>query len=146
MKEHKIGEEITVFDGKRTLKLKVTENTEKPQCFGCIFEPDAVTCSVLCLRGEIGKCFRNERSDRKNIIYKEVDIKSQIEEAKEHLASMKPCPFDDSDDPDDVGMCVDSDGDCCHRKGYCNYLGLEEKDREVRACLRIIYGTMGGKI
>lgn len=52
-----------------------------------------------------------------------VEMFSPIQKAKLHLNRMKQCPFDRET------VCVDSDGNSCYREGYCNYLGLEETQR-----------------
>lgn len=64
--EHKIGTKITFPNG------DVVEVKEEPEsvCIGCIF--DSLQCGVFRRFGIIGECEESYRTDKKNIIYKEV--------------------------------------------------------------------------
>lgn len=59
--EHAIGTRITLADG------RVVEVVEGKGCQGCIANP--FSYDTLCL---IKKCHSRNRTDHKNIIYKEV--------------------------------------------------------------------------
>ena len=56
MKELKVGERVTI-----TLEV-----VEELTCYGCFFERSG------CIEGEQLSCCHTERSDRKNVIFKEV--------------------------------------------------------------------------
>ena len=53
-----------------------------------------------------------------------IKMLSSRTKAKLHLNMMRQCPFDQET------LCVDCDGKTCYRKGYCNYLELEEEQRK----------------
>lgn len=63
--EHKIGEIVTLPDG---IKAKAVE--QEGGCKGCVFAPSG--CLQRYGRWLIGRCTPYHRTDRKNIIYKEI--------------------------------------------------------------------------
>lgn len=64
--EHKIGEIVTLSDGR---KAEVAEG----HCRYCTFNKGwTITCIIWRVKGFIGECFAEYRSDKKNIIYKEI--------------------------------------------------------------------------
>lgn len=79
--ERKIGE---VFECDN-IKLRVEEYTQN--CEGCYFYENNITCSHYS--GDLGKCDLSGRTDRKNVIFIEVEnmeervIKLTLEKAKE---------------------------------------------------------------
>ena len=76
MKEYKIGEKIS---------LEVVEADESlMDCEGCFFVDDDVAC--------VGGCCSADRSDHKNIIYKEVkELKRNMKENKHSLKISRSC-------------------------------------------------------
>lgn len=62
--EHKIGEIVTLPDGR---KAKVVNNRKRQDCNGCVF-----ITQFCCLNYEDVFCDEFNRTDHKNIIYKEV--------------------------------------------------------------------------
>lgn len=65
--EHKIGEIVTLPDGR---KAEVVEDTDlKNFCEGCIFNSKRGEWGCVNVAGD---CSAPDRSDHKNIIYKEI--------------------------------------------------------------------------
>ena len=64
--QHPIGKVINLPDGR---KVEVVENKEE-LCLGCIW--DEVDCFGVLYRGIRGLCSKRNRTDHKNIIYKEI--------------------------------------------------------------------------
>ena len=69
MIEHKIGEIITLDDGR---EVKVVE-VDNSSCRGCVF--GGTDCNDA--NYALGVCFWKDRTDRTNIIYKEIKKKNE---------------------------------------------------------------------
>lgn len=63
--EHKIGEIITLLDGR---KAEVVES-DIATCDGCVYQ------ETYCLNLRLRNCGRRLRTDHKNVIYKEIKEK-----------------------------------------------------------------------
>lgn len=65
--EHKIGEIVTLPDGR---KAEVVESKTCEEC--AVGMKGIIACIKWTERGKIGACYSARRSDRKKIIYKEI--------------------------------------------------------------------------
>lgn len=66
MEEHKIGEHITLEDGREV------EVMEDAPCIQCVFHPHSFRGEIFCKAPKGWYCTSAKRNDHKNIIFQEV--------------------------------------------------------------------------